>query len=174
MPGSFRPLLSYPEFNGHRLSRTSIQLRFAPLAPAAPLVISGWKSITTDEKLTPGKTYGNRSKAQGRTRGKHEATAELEIYAEDAEIVRLALAAAGAALGLGWMETPFALGLNVFERVLGGAFLWESNGCRVVEDNFGSSDNDDQLTRKWSIDVMDMRVNGVSSVLESTSTGLPG
>lgn len=172
--GTFRPLLSYPEFNGHRLSRTSIQLRFAPLAPAAAFVISGWKSITTTEKLTPGKTYANRAKAQGRTRGKHEATAEIEVYAEDAEIIRVGLATAGTILGMGWMEVPFALSMNVFEKVLGGAFLWEAMGCRIVSDEMGSSDNDDQLSRKFSLDCLDMRTNGLSAVLESTSTGLPG
>jgi hypothetical protein len=174
MPGTFRPLLSYPEFNGHRLSRTSCQLRFAPLAPAAALVVSGWKSISTKEELTPGETYGNRAKMQGRTRGKHKATVDIEIYAEDAEIVRVALSAAGTQLGMGWMEVPFAISLTAFEKVLGGAFLWEAMGCRIVSEELSVGDNDDQLARKWSLNCQDMRTNGLSAVLEATATGLPG
>lgn len=168
------PLISYPYFDGHKLSRTSCQLRFATLRPAAFLVVSGWKSITTKEELTPGETYANRAKLQGRTRGKHKPTVDVEIYSLEAENVRLFLNAAGAPLGLGWGEVSFDLMLTAFERRLGGTFAWEAFGCRIVSEELSVGDNDDELSRKWSLHCMDMQTNGLSMVRESTSTGLPG
>lgn len=170
---TFRPLLRYPEMDGHRLSRTSCELRIAPVG-GAPLIVSGWKSINTSVELAPGKTYANRAKPQGRTRGKFTPTMELELYVEDAELVRVALGTAGLARNLGWMEVAFDAYLTGFEVILGGAFLWEGLGARITKDEMGVSDNDDQLSRKWSLDLMDMRLNGISAVNESTSTGLPG
>lgn len=174
MPTTFRPLLSYPEFNGHRLSRTSCDLRFSPFGGAAPLVISGWKSITQKAELTPGETYGNRAKIQGRTRGKYKPTFDMEIYAEDFELVRIALAGAGKPLGLGVMEVSFGIVLTAFEKILGGAFLFEVMGARIQSEELGVSDSDDQLVQKLSLHCMDMRKNGISDVFESTASGLPG
>ncbi len=171
---SFRPILSFPEYNGHRLSRTSCDLRIAP-AGGVPLVIFGWKSINTSEELTPGETYGNRAKMLGRTRGKHKATADFELYAEDAEIIRLALAAVGNSQGLGYGEVSFGMMLTASEAILGGSFLWEGIGCRIQKDELAVSEgSDDQLVRKWTLHLMDMRLNGVSMVKEATVTGLPG
>lgn len=171
---TFRPLLSYPEYNGHRLSRTSCQLRFSPFN-GPPLVVGGWKSISWKEELTPGETYANRAHIVGRTRGKHKPTVDLELYAEDAELVRIALAASGAVQGLGWGEVSFGIDLTAFEKILGGALLFEAMGCRVVSNELSvGADNDDQLSRKWSLHCMDIRENGLSMVFESTSTGLPG
>jgi hypothetical protein len=169
---TFRPILSYPEYNGHRLSRTSCDLRIAPDG-GPPLVVSGWKSISHKTELTPGETYGNRAKIQGRTRGKFKPTMDIELYAEDAELVRIALAAAGRLRGLGWMEVSFTAVLTAFEKVLQGAFLFEGIGCRIMSDELSVGDNDDQLARKWSLHLTDMRINGLSAVLENTATGLP-
>lgn len=169
---TFRPILSFPEYNGHRLSRTSCSLRIAPFG-GVPLVVNGWKSITHKAELTPGETYGNRAKIQGRTRGKFKPTMDLEIYAEDAEVVRVALATAGASLRLGWMEVSFKADLTAFEAVLGGAFLFEAIGARIMSDELSVGDNDDQLARKWTLHLTDMRINGTSAVFESTANGLP-
>ncbi len=99
---------------------------------------------------------------------------ELEIYQEDAEIFRVALGLAGATQNLGWMETRFNAILTGFEQILVGAFVWEALGGRVTKEEMGPDDNDDQLSTKWSVDLMDIRMNGLSAVNESTSTGLPG
>lgn len=170
----FRPILSYPEVNGMRLSRTSCDLRISPTG-AAPLIVNGWKSITYKDELTPGETYGNRSKIQGRTRGKHKPTMEIELYTEEAELVRLALAAAGLPFGMGYGEVSFGVILTAFEQsLLGGALVLEGMGCRIISEDLGVSDNDDQLTQKWSLHLMDMRKNGLSMVKERSASGLPG
>ena len=175
MPGLgrvFKPLLRFPEFNGHRLSRTSCDLSISPLQGGAPLVLVGWKSITTKAELTPGETYGNRANIQGRTRGKFKATMDVELYAEDAELVRIGLAEAGAKYGLGYMEVSATWVLTAYEPSLGGSFLFEGGGGRIISDELSVGDNDDQLARKWSLHLMSMRINGLSAVLENTPFGL--
>lgn len=175
---TFRPILRYPEANGHRLSRTSVELRIAPNLTGGgngpPLIVACWKSINMQNKLTPGTTWGNRAKKMGRTRGKWEPGADVELYAEEMEIVRVALAATGSQQGLGYMEVSFDMFLTGYERVLGGAFLWESLSCRITEEGLAVADNDDQLTVKLTLDPMDCRKNGLQAVFESTATGLPG
>jgi hypothetical protein len=174
---TFRPILRYPEANGHRLSRTSVELRFAPNLVGGngpPLILSCWKTVNMNNKLTPGTTWGNKAKKMGRTRGKYEPTADLEVYVEDMEILRVALAAAGASLNMGYMEVSFDLFLTGFEQILGGAFLWEALGCRITEESLAIPDSDDQLFVKLTLDPMDCRKNGLQAVFESTATGLPG
>lgn len=170
---TFNPILSYPEYNGHRLSRTSCVLRVAPVV-GPPLVVAGWKSITAGEELTIGETYGNRAKMQGRTRGRHKPTFELELYVEDAEKLRVLLGAAGQTVGMGWGEVSASYILTASEKALGGSFLWEALGGRAIKDELAISDNgDDQLSRKWTVHCADMRQNGLSMVLENTPFGLP-
>lgn len=170
MPADIKnPILSYPTFNGHRLSRTSCVLRIAPLV-GVPLVVGGWKSINTSEELTPGEMYGNRAKLQGRTRGKHKATCDLEIFAEDAEKVRIAL---NETPGMGYGEANFNLMLTASERWLNGSFVWQALACRVMKDELSVGDNDDPLSRKFTLHVGDMLTNGISMVLENTPFGLP-
>lgn len=163
------PILSYPNFNGHELSRTSCVLRCSPLV-GLPLVIAGWKSINTSEELTPGELYANRAKLQGRTRGKHKATCDLEITAPYAEKVRIALSADPT---MGYGEMSFGLMLTASEKWLKGSFVWEAIGCRVMKDELAIGENDDPLMRKWTLHVADMRLNGLSMVLENTPFGLP-
>lgn len=159
------PRINYPEFNGHRLSRTSCRLQLKVMDSSPEILIRGWKSITVKEELTPGEVYGSRpSVVMGRTDGKYKATIDMEVYAEDAEIVRAALADSGASRRLGFMQVSFQLILTAYEQTLGGAFLFEAFDCRITSEELPVGDNDDQLAHKWSLHCMNVRKNGVSAV----------
>lgn len=161
----FRPKLNYPEFNGHRISRTSCQLRFKVLDLTPEILVQGWKSITVKEELTPGYVYGsNPSAIRGRTDGKYTANVDMEVYAEDAELVRAWLNDSGEPRGLGVMQVSFQMALTAFEKALGGALLFEAFDCRIVSEELAVPDNDDQLVQKWSLHCMKLRKNGISSV----------
>lgn len=153
--------LSYPDINGHRYSRTSVDLRVNNA-----FKVKGWQSFTFGSKLTPGKTWGNKAKPQNRTRGKFEPTAEIEIYFEDYVLLRAYLAGIGVPLGQGYKEVSALWTCVAFERTIGSSRT-DIIGARISDDTVNITNSDDQLIKKVTLDVMDILEDGVSSVFES-------
>lgn len=153
--------LAYPDINGHRYSRTSVDLRVNNT-----FKVKGWSSLNWGKKLTPGKTWGNKAKPQNRTRGKFEPTAEIEIYFEDYQLLMVYLAGIGEPLGQGYMEVAALWTAVAFERVIGSTRV-EIIGARIADDSVAVTNSDDQLMKKVTLDVMDIKENGLSAVIES-------
>src|SRR6185295_1951122 len=151
--------IAYPDFNGHRYSRSSTDLRIDALK------VRGWKSVSIEGELTPGETYGNLSTVQGTTRGKAKFSGEIELYLEDAEIVEAYLAAKGAPLGMGWMEVQAQMQF-VASEIGRGIVQYDVLGMRVTKSGIAVADSDDQLTVKWSLHVKDVLKNGRAAVID--------
>lgn len=148
------------DVNGLFLSRTSVVLTIDD----KPVRL--FKSVHWATKLTPGKTWGNRATPRGRGRGKFEPSADLEVYLEDFSVIRNFLATKNPARG--WMANSFTLTITAFEEQLGGAFTVTLVGCRVTESDISVSDGDDQLTKKLTLDVMNIVEDNIPAILENT------
>lgn len=151
--------IAYPEFNGHRFSRSSTDLRIDALK------VRGWKSISVDSELTPGETYGNLSTVQGTTRGKAKFSGEIELYLEDAELVEEYLRNQANPRGMGWMEYQFQMILTASEPIR-GYVQHDILGVRVTKSGLAVADSDDQLTVKWSLHIKNVIKNGRPIVID--------
>jgi hypothetical protein len=150
----------FVDVNGIFVSRTSCTMSVDSLP------IRLFKGVHWNKKLTRGKTWGNRVTPRGRGRGKFEPSGDLEVYIEDWTIIRNFLAAKNPARG--WMLNSFTLTVTAFEEAIGGAFTVQLVGCTVSEDDNSVSDGDDQISRKLTLDVMNIIEDGIPAVLENT------
>ena len=176
------PILNYPDTDGARYSRTSVDVSIcatrtvngvaAPVAPA--LRIEGWTSLTYKRSLKPGKGWTHRAKPQTRTRGKFDPSMEFALMMEDYVLLERYLATAGAGFGKGPFEQSFQLTAILYEVAL-GATRWDGIGCRIEEDAGGpGSDSDEELEVKLTLNVMDVMRDGQSAVYENTPFGQAG
>jgi hypothetical protein len=164
------PILSYPDMNGNRYSRSS-----AAVGVDNVLNLEGVLSLGVHRKLTRGKTWGKRAKPQARTRGKFEPDAKMKLYLEDYNLLLNYLQTKGAAQGLGSFEVDFILTCTLFERKLGttrwdilGACISDENGDMIPEGD------DKQIEIDVELDVMDILKDGISVVNENTPLGQIG
>jgi hypothetical protein len=158
------PIIEDPDFNGVTYSRTSCDLRWDAFK------VGGWKSFSVKSPLKPGKTWGNRAKPRARTTGKFDPTGECEIYLTYFENLKNYLAAKGLPFGLGYKQVSSLVTFTAFE-VERGTIITEVFGVRISDEDLSVSDgSDDELTVKLTLDVMDVAVNGVLSVID---TNLP-
>lgn len=156
------PVIADPDFNGVRYSRTSCNLRWDGV------LVSGWKSFNAKSPLKPGKVWGNKAKPRGRTTGKFDPTSECELLFEDFINLKNRLAAKGLAVGRGYKQVSSVVTFTAFE-VERGAVVIVVLGVRISDEDFGPSDgNDDPLSVKLSLDVMDVVTDGTPSVIDTT------
>jgi len=176
------PILNYPDIDGARYSRTSVDLSAtatqtvqgvtSQIAPS--LRIEGWTSWTYSRELVPGKSWGHRAKPQTRTRGKFTPASELGLFMEDYILLERYLGLVGAARGRGAFEQSFQLTATLFELAL-GTTRWDMTGCRIEKDGSGpEKENDDELEVKLTLNVMDIFRDGQSVVFENTPFGQVG
>ncbi|HVZ89638.1 MAG TPA: hypothetical protein VHG72_21935 [Polyangia bacterium] len=157
-------LLSYPDFNGHRYSRTSSNWDVDNA-----LRIEGLISAQVTRKLTPGKSWGHRAKPQARTRGKFEPDAKVKLYMEDYNLLMNYLVAKGQPFGFGPFEVSWQLTGTLFETTL-GTTRWDILGVRITnEDISPTEDGDDkQVEVSLDLDVMDLLKDGFGVVNEQS------
>lgn len=176
------PILNYPDSDGARYSRTSVDISVtatrqqanATVQVAPSLRIEGWTELTYKRTLKPGKGWTHRAKPQTRTRGKFEPSAEFSLLMEDYVLLERYLSLAGAPFGKGPFEQAFQLTATLFELELSST-RWDLLGCRIGEDGGGpGKDSDDELEVKLSLDVMDILRDMQSAVYENTPFGQVG
>jgi hypothetical protein len=163
-------LLSYPDFAGHRYSRTSSNVSIDNA-----LNLEGVLSLTIHRKLTPGKTWGKRAKPQSRTRGKYEPDAKMKLYVEDYNLLLGYLETKGEALLMGSFEVPFQVTCTIFEPTL-GTTRWDILGCRITDESVEPvTDGDDkEVEVDLDLDVMDILKDRKSVVREASPFGQIG
>ena len=61
------PILTYPDYDGARYSRTSVDM----VADLNHRIV-GWTGLSIERGLVPGKGWGGKAKPQTRTRGKFD------------------------------------------------------------------------------------------------------
>jgi hypothetical protein len=167
---SMLQLLSYPDFAGHRYSRTS-----STVSVDNTLNLEGVLELTAHRKLTPGKTWGRRAKPQARTRGKFEPDAKMKLYLEDYNLLIAYLEEKGAAVLQGSFEVQWQLTCTLFEAGL-GTTRWDILGCRIMDESVEPAlDGDDkQIEVSLDLDVMDILKDGKSVVMETSPFGQIG
>lgn len=157
------PIIEDPDFNGVRYSRNSCDFRWDAFK------VGGWKSFNAKAPLKPGKTWGNRAKPAGRTTGKFDPTAECEIYLEHYNNLKNYLVTKGAAFARGYKQVSSVVTFTAFEPER-GSLIWTVLGVRIADEDFSvSTDSDDQLSVKLTLDVMDVLMDGVPSVIETVA-----
>ena len=177
------PILNYPDTNGARYSRASVDLSAIPTrnVPGAGVVqiapsirIEGWTSWSWKWSLKPGKGWTHRSKPQTRTTGKFDPSMEIGMDFEQYILLRRGLTAAGAAIGKGPAQVAFQLTGTLYEIDL-DTTRWDGIGCRIEDFSGGpEKDSDDTLDVKLGLNVMDVLLDGQSEVYENTPFGQAG
>lgn len=156
-------MISYPFTAGHRHSPASAELRAG--APISGIIL-GWTSIEYAAKLTPEMVYGNHPDPIGRTLGRAEYSASIEVYL--AEFVQQFVAA----LGVGWAVKPFDITVtyseNGFDTVTDTLF-----GCRLLGAEAAIGNDAAALKRK--VELMPIKILlGGKDMLEVPLVGAPG
>jgi hypothetical protein len=141
----------FPLINGNRLSYASVEVNVA----GTPY--RGVKSVTYKNAVERQKVFGTSSRALGRTRGKYDPDASIEVFKEEAVAIRAQLAALGAG---GYGETTFDIAVSYAE---GGLTVTDKlYGCLINDDEDSHSQGADGLTEKWTLSVIEIEKNGVS------------
>ena len=158
------PHLSYPDFNGHRYSRTSSNWDVDNT-----IRIEGLISAQVTRKLTPGKSWGHRAKPQARTRGKAEFDLKVKLYVEDYNLLLNYLVAKAQPFGFSVLEVSWQLTGTLYETTL-GTTRWDVLGARITNEDIPvTEDGDDkQVEVSLDLDVMDILKDGVSVVNEQS------
>lgn len=178
------PILNYPDTDGARYSRTSVDMNVvasrqtrggvtSPVAP--PLRIEGWTGLGYSRELKRGKSWGHSKKPQTRTGGRFTPAMSLSLFMEDWILLENYLRQWGATVGLGPFQQSFFLNVTAYERAL-GTTSWQGVGCQVEKEeaNEVTQGSDDQLEVKLTLDVMDVLRDGFSAVYETNSLGQVG
>jgi hypothetical protein len=141
-------MASYPQINGVRYDFSSVEIN------VNGRIVTGVKSINYKNTKKPGAVSGTSAQKNGRTRGKYEPEAGIEMYRQEADELR-------AALGNGYMEVAFDIVVHyaddgqptVTDRI---------RGCLIADESFEGSEGSDALTVKFELDVIAVLPGGLS------------
>jgi len=146
--------IPYPLIQGHRYSFASIEALFNGLK------ILGFTSINYEDSLEPGKIWGSRPQKIGRTRGKQDPKAEVEMLKLEWEQFKLTLGAAGVGFG----EASFNIIVVYAEQPYAPVTTDTLIGCRITNVKDASQDGTDASKVTLTIDPMTILHNGVPMV----------
>lgn len=134
-------IIEYPQVNGHRFSHSSLEIKWGGIP------VLGCKSLNYSDELTPGELRGTAPQIIGRTRGIQKATADIEIYMLEWELLRARMGIAGTGYG----ET--AQDIEVIMAEFGvQPVIHRIYSPRVMKVSMGSSsDSGDGLTVKLDL-----------------------
>ena len=124
----------------------------------------GVKEMTFTTTREPGVIRGSGSARKlARTRGELDVEGSLVMWHSQAHELIAALAAAGTADNLGWMEVSFDITFTVKSQGI-TTYTNKLLGCNIVSDEGGGSQGTDPLERSFDLDIMDVEVNGTRAV----------
>ncbi len=144
--------LGFPLVNGNRFDYTSIE------AIVSGVPYRGVKAVNYSDSLDKAKQYGTSARPLGKTRGKYDADASLEIFKEEAIVLRTALAALAG--GDGWGEVDFTLVVAYAEA--GQPVTVDTVQASVQKCEDGHAQGNEGLTEKWTLTVMEVKRNGLA------------
>lgn len=151
--------IDYPLINGIRHEWSSCEIKLGGV------VYVGVKEVSYSDKLEPTKVYGAHAQPIGRTRGVYSCEGSITLYLAEANELRRAL-------GPGYKEVSFDIVASYSEDEL-EAITDELVGCRIKGEDHSASQGADALVRKFDLDIMLVRWNGIES-LKSPLTGAQG
>ena len=152
-----------PYINGHRYQWSSIAVEI-PTAGGTYLAV---KSINYTMTKKPSKVYGTTIKPIGRTRGRTEPEASLEMYAEEANDFIALLGATG-----GFMDQSFNITVMYSEENNPSVILDTLLACQISKVEDSHAEGTEGLTKKFELDVMDISYNGNDAVFPGPSPGV--
>jgi|SRR5271166_5622498 len=156
----------FPLINGNYFSHPDIEVTV--LTPT-PFVVAGVKSINYKDNLSKQFVYGTASQPIGVTKGKYEATGDIEFWLPQANLIT-------SSMGPGWKQIPVTITISyvssgplglpapglpqpVITDTIPGAFLM------AVDQS--SSEGDAPLSRKFTLKIAGQILwNGVPSLIE--------
>jgi hypothetical protein len=151
--------VAVPLINGVRHSWSSVEIKIAGQ------IYVGVKEIKYSDKKDRAKIRGTRRLPIARTMGEYDAEGSVTLYLEEAKELRAALAAAGEALGLGFMDVPFDITVSYSDP--GVSTVTDTlEGCVIGGNEGGGAEGPDALTSPIPLDIMLIRWNGLAPVLE--------
>lgn len=118
--------------------------------------IIGIKSVDFEDELTPGKVRGTSKGVQGRTSGIYNASGSIEIYKDEAQLLR-------DTLGPGYGEVEFNIIIHYQSPGMALQTV-ELVGCRITKDSTSHSEDENGLADKLDLDIMRIRRNGIELV----------
>ena len=158
MPAPAYPV-AYPLINGHRYSPTSCEI----IMNGIPFI--GVKSLNYNDGLDPGDVYGLAPQKIGRTRGRQNTGANMELYFLEFESLKTSLGAAG----LGFMEVPFDVIVTYWEPPIPGmtpppVITDTIIGARITKPERAITEGNDALTVRCDLNIMRVLYNGVPGI----------
>jgi hypothetical protein len=151
---------SVPLINGNRYSYASIEIQ----VPSIGKRYIGINSINYSDSLDPGKAWGTGMMKIGRTAGKHDPSADLEMYVQEADDFLQALTLTGGDNALlksaGFGLIPF--GIQVQYSEVGSPVITDViEGCRITGADKKRGQGTDALVVAFKLDVMRIKHNGL-------------
>ena len=148
-----------PLINGNYFAFADIELR------AQGLLFAGIKVVNYKDNLNRAKVRGSASVPLGLTKGRYEASGDIEMYLDAASTLITAL-------GPGWRQTPVSLsitygpnlGMNIplVTDIIPGAYLGEFDAS--------NSEGDEPLVRKFTLHIPGQILwNGIPSIIETST-----
>jgi hypothetical protein len=148
-------MIPFPLVNGHRHDFASIDL------VANGRRFQAVRSCNYKDQLTPGVMRGTGSRKAGRTKGTHDATAQVEVYKGFAEDFLLYLTGADPTVGYG--EVEFTVVVSYSSRGM-PLTVDTLEGCRIVASEDSHSEGEEPLAVRFDLDLTDLKRNGKSIV----------
>ena len=143
--------LQYPMVQGVRMDPSSVELRLgSPIFMMVLFVSISWKRSRSRTKVVL-----NHPDPVGKTRGKNEYEASMELAIEEYNAIL-------ARLGAGYGDKSFPISLNISERGFNSIRVDIMN-CTLDEDD-GDASGTNNLTRKVVLNPTKILVNGVDDL----------
>lgn len=173
--------LAYPLINGVRHSFSSIEAQFVQAAavggqgqsgssagPAMALNFRGFKAINYSR--TRGRTvlHGNHPDPLGKTRGKNEYKADVEVLLAEFNALQAAVQAIQAGYGDVFFQFVVTYSENGFDTITDTI-----SGCTIDTTEASQSESADPLMRKCELGPLKIKFNGIDDVSNPLAP-LPG
>lgn len=152
------PSISYPLVKGHRFSYASIELKIN----GSPFPILGVKSINYSQELAPGDVWGTAPHKIGRTRGKNDAKADMEMLRLEWDQLRATLGAGG----VGYGEMAFDIMVTYSEK-FSPVVTDKIIGARITNAEFSNSEGTDASMVKLTMNVIRIIEGDVGTIVAS-------
>jgi hypothetical protein len=162
-------MAQFPLINGMYFSWADVEATTTIVASGQPFTFVGVKAINYKASLSKQKVRGTASVSIGLTKGKYEATGDVEFYLPQANLLI-------STLGPGWMQSPITFQVSyVSSGPLGapGSGLPQTvitdtiPPCFLTEMDASQSEGDEPLTRKFTLTIPgQILFNGIPSIVE--------
>ncbi len=145
-------MADYPLVNGQKVSFASIEIKIGTL------LLTGFTDLSYSQTLEPGIFRGTRPEKLARTIGEHNIEGSFTLVKDEyQELI--------AALGNGYMQTPFDI-TNTYSEINSTTLMTDVlTGCRITSEEDSHSQGTDALVVACDLDIMKMTRNGLLPIV---------